>query len=243
MGADEDMPELTLDTAGGQLERARETQGQSRSDVARLTRIPERHLLALEQGNYAVFPARTYAIGFAKTYARAVGLNEIDIAKTVRSEIDGSSVHDSGGQSDNFEPGDPARVPSKRLAWIAAAVAGLVVIAGLVFWNGAYNAGGTLPSTLPPEPKPQIQPIAAPVLVAVPAALPTNGPVIFTALASGIWVKFYDASGTQLMQKQMAQGESYTIPDGANGPKIWTGRPEALAITIGGHEVPKLAEV
>jgi hypothetical protein len=67
--------------------------------------------------------------------------------------------------------------------------------------------------------------------------------VLFTATADGIWVKFYDANGTQLMQKQMVQGESYTVPAEANGPKIWTGRPEALAITIGGHAVPKLADV
>jgi hypothetical protein len=69
-----------------------------------------------------------------------------------------------------------------------------------------------------------------------------SGPVVFTALQDDTWVKFYDANGEQLMQKQMAKGESYTVPADAEGPQIWTGRPYALAITIGGRSVPKLSE-
>jgi cytoskeleton protein RodZ len=66
--------------------------------------------------------------------------------------------------------------------------------------------------------------------------------VVFTALEDGIWVKFYDGAGSQLMQKQMAKGESYTVPGDANEPQVWTGRPDALAITVGGRPVAKLAE-
>jgi cytoskeleton protein RodZ len=66
--------------------------------------------------------------------------------------------------------------------------------------------------------------------------------VVFTALEDGVWVKFYDGTGAQLMQKQMARGERYTVPAEANGPQVWTGRPDALAITVGGRPVPKLAE-
>ena len=71
---------------------------------------------------------------------------------------------------------------------------------------------------------------------------PAGGEVVFTALAPGIWVKFYDASGLQRMQKQMALGERDVIPAEAEGPQLWTGRPDALSITIGGRAVPKLAE-
>ena len=65
---------------------------------------------------------------------------------------------------------------------------------------------------------------------------------MFTALADGVWVKFYDASGKQLMQKEMAKGERYTVPADAQGPQVWTGRPYALGITVGGKPVPKLSE-
>jgi len=72
---------------------------------------------------------------------------------------------------------------------------------------------------------------------AVPA-----GAVVFTAREAGIWVKFYDRNGRQLMQKQMELGESYTVPADADGPQVWTGRPDALAITIGGTPVAPLAD-
>ena len=44
------------------------------------------------------------------------------------------------------------------------------------------------------------------------------------------------------MQKQMALGERYVVPADAAGPQLWTGRPDALSITVGGRAVPKLAE-
>ena len=56
------------------------------------------------------------------------------------------------------------------------------------------------------------------------------------------WVKFYDASGAELYQAQMGEGESFTIPRDAEGPQVWTGRPYAPAITVGGRPVPKLSE-
>jgi hypothetical protein len=40
----------------------------------------------------------------------------------------------------------------------------------------------------------------------------------------------------------MAQGERYAIPADAQGPQLWTGRPYALSITIGGKAVPKITE-
>ena len=67
--------------------------------------------------------------------------------------------------------------------------------------------------------------------------------MVFTALDGPLWVKFYDASGAQLMQAEMARGDTYTVPADANGPMLWTGRPEALAITVGGRSIPKLADV
>jgi len=65
---------------------------------------------------------------------------------------------------------------------------------------------------------------------------------VFTALEEGVWVKFYDATGRQLMQKQMARGERYTVPQDVENPQLWTGRPDALEITIAGRPVPRLAD-
>lgn len=237
--ADEEVveAELPLDNASARLRRAREARGMSLAQVSAQTRIPERHLAAIEQGNFAALPARTYAVGFSRSYAKAVGLDDVVIADAVRGELAEQYV-EPVRRLPSFEPGDPARVPPRRLAWLAALAALVLVVAGLIYWRSYFLPGGELPSILPEETAapPQGDAAATPP----PAA---QGPVVFTALADGVWVKFYDGSGTQLMQKQMARGESWTVPDNVPGVQLWTARPNALAITIGGQPVPPLSDV
>lgn len=226
--------ELALETPGRVLCRTREAQGFTLAQIAELTKIPERHLSAIEENNFSALPARTYAIGFSRNYARALGIDEAEIARLVRIELDGKQVEPSPRPA-TFEPGDPARIPSSALAWLAAILAIGVVIAGFAFWRSYYSPAAELPPIVADTPPSRPAPSAAPP--ASPA-----GQVVFTALESGVWVKFYDAAGQQLLQKELAQGESYAVPANANGPMLWTARPQALAITIDGKAVPKLSE-
>jgi cytoskeleton protein RodZ len=228
--------ELPLESVGARLMRAREAAGMSRAQLAAITRIPERHLSAIEAGDFAALPASTYAVGFSRSYAKALGLDEAAIALEVRAELTALAPEVSRRGIPTFEPGDPARVPSGRLTWLAVFGVVAVILAGLLLWRTPWNPGGSLPSIMP-EPTP-----AAPISAA-PAAPSPAGPVVFTALAPDVWVKFSDGAGNQLMQKQLAQGESWTVPADQAQVLIWTARPEALAITIGGQAVPKLSEV
>lgn len=230
--------ELPLDSAGTRLVRAREAAGLTRAQVAAATRIPERHLLAIEQGDYAALPARTYAVGFSRSYAKAVGANDAEIVAAVRADLAVAEPEPARRQVQTFEPGDPARVPSARFAWLAALAALVVIVAGFALWRSYYAPGGELPSILPAE-----TPVPAPAAAAPAPAVPApSGPVVFTALQQGVWVKFYDGAGNQLLQKELAQGESYTVPADLPEVKLWTARPDQLAITIGGQPVPKLAD-
>ena len=231
------IPELALDTAGARLRRAREAAGLSLADIASRTRIAERHLVSIESGNFTALASRAYAIGFARNYAREVGLDENEIVKAVRQEVDGQEPASGRYQSSTFEPGDPARVPAARVAWIAGLSALAVVVAGLIFWRSFYAPAGALPD-IAPEVSASADPAA---ILALPAPS-AQGPVVFTALQQGIWVKFYDAAGNQLLQKELALGETFTVPADANGPMIRTARPEALQISIGGQIVAKLAD-
>lgn len=236
MDDDVTVAELPLEGVGARLLRARELKGLTRAQLAAVTKIPERHLDAIERGNFAAFPASTYAIGFSRSYARAVGLDERQVADEVRSELATLEPATPRRTTPAFEPGDPARVPSARFAWAAGLLALAVVILGFVFWRSYYMPGGELPSILPTE--------AAPAVVASQASAeaPARAAVVFTALKPAIWVKFYDGAGIQLLQKELAQGESYTVPAEAADVRLWTARPEALAITVGGQSVPKLAD-
>lgn len=225
--------ELPLETAGHILCRAREAQGLTRAQIAELTKIPERHLLAIEENNFAALPARTYSVGFSRNYARALGVDEAEIIRLVRADLDGAPV-EQPARAATFEPGDPARIPSSAFAWLAGILALGVVIAGFVFWRSYYSPAAELPPIVADAPPAQ----SAPSPVSTPVAA---GQVVFTALEPGVWVKFYDASG-QLLQKELAQGETYAVPANANGPMLWTARPQALGIAIDGKPVPKLSE-
>ncbi|MDE2411284.1 MAG: DUF4115 domain-containing protein [Sphingomonadales bacterium] len=233
--------ELPLENVGARLMRAREASGMSRAQLAIITKIPERHLAAIEAGNFSALPARTYAVGFSRSYAKALGMDDREVVDAVRAELAQHEPAPLRGIP-AFEPGDPNRVPGARFAWIAALLALVVVIAGVALaWRSYYAPGGTLPSILPEHTATPAAPTTAPA--PAPAPTPANGPVVFTATAPAVWVKFTDGTGKQLMQKEMAQGETWTVPQDAGEVKIWTAHPEALAITVGGQSVPRLADV
>jgi cytoskeletal protein RodZ len=220
---------------GDKLRLAREEKGWSLAQVAAETRITQRHLALIEAGDFAALPGRTYSVGFSRTYAKMLGLDEQAIAQEVREELAQIAPRDTRAMT--FEPGDPARVPSVRLAWFSALAALVLFIGGGVFlWTTFISPEGSLPwltSDAKPVPKP--------AAVQLPAPNP-NGAVVFTALDQGIWVKFADGEGRQLMQGEMLQGESYTVPADVEGAVVSTARPTALAITVGGKPVAKLAD-
>jgi transcriptional regulator with XRE-family HTH domain len=231
-------------SVSARLVAARHVLGLNADEIARRTRVTIRHIEALESGDYSVLPGRPYAIGFAKAYARAVGLDDDEIADAVRQELQGRAPRPEPRVLNQFEVGDPAKTPSRLIGWLALLLVGAILAMGGIFWRSYYAPAVSLPPLVQAaEPAPSA-PRPAQVRLAQPAVPhpSTNGPVIFTALEDGIWVKFYDGQGKQLMQKQLAKGESYTVPADAISPKLWTGRPDALSITIGGQPVPRLGE-
>ena len=243
--AEEFAEQPTPATVGEKLRAAREARGLTLAQVAAETRIPQRHLQTIEAGDFSALPARTYAVSFSKNYARMVGLDPEEVAADVRGELNtldpAPRLRPAG-----FEPGDPARVPSRALGWVSI-IAVILVLAGLFAFARTFFAPSVeLPSLVDEHRAEQAAAAAAAAerrqQATAPTAAATGGEVVFTALEAGIWVKFYDADGLQLMQKQMALGERYAIPADAKGPQLWTGRPDALSITIGGRPVPKLAE-
>ncbi len=215
---------------GARLRAAREGQGLSRADIAARTKIAERHLTAIEESRYADLASRAYAIGFSRTYARAVGLDEGEIAASLRAELGMADAQAERPAPTAYEPVDPSRVPSSRTAWLAGLAAFVLVIAGWLVWSRM-----TALDLSSPEPS---APAAAP---APPPQAPASGPVTLTALQPGVWVRVTDASGAQLFQKEMAQGESWTVPADAAEPSLRTAWPDALQVSIGDQVLPPLS--
>lgn len=232
--------EFRFHTVGEQLKAARERLGLSLADLAARTRVPMRHLESIEKSDFSALPGSTYSLGFARSYARAVELDAIKISADLRSELAQSGHEGYQAPLQNYEPTDPARVPSRTLAWTAAII-GVFFVASYFIWR-SMTVDGTVDITMP-------VPFAEKSQIAAPAPKPTppptsedaasEGPVILTATDT-VWVKVYDAENKRLYEKEMQSGDSYTVPTDANKPMIVTGRPEVLTVTVGGKTVPPL---
>jgi len=224
---------------GERLADARKAAKLDLADIATQTRIPLRHLEAIEEGRYRDLPAFTYCTGFTKAYARALGLDEAAFGRDVRAELDtlgGVSQHEF------FEPADPARVPTRSLAWVAAIIGVLLIAAYLFFRPGMAGLEGRDPAAVAANTE-TLEPVseeAPAVATSAPAqSASTTGPVVLTALQN-VWLRIYDATGQRLFEKEMRAGETYQVPDDANNPQILTGRADSLKVTVGGVEVAPL---
>ena len=240
---EENVAELPLEPVGARLRRAREARGLSRADVSQLTRINERHLGLIEDGNFAALPSRTYATGFSRSYAKAVGLDDQVIVQSVREALDGSDIRTIPRTQGSFEPGDPARIPTARFAWLAALAALVLIVGGLVFWRNYYMPAAALPALEDPlATAGPGEPVPGAPATADEAAASAASAVTLTATADRVWIKITDGAGQQLFQKELARGESYTLPGGTATALLQTARPDALAIAIGGKSVAPLAD-
>jgi hypothetical protein len=221
-------------TIGERLVRARESVGLSLADIASQTRIPIRHLQNIEQEEWDALPAPTYAVGFVRAYAGAVGLDGASLGQELRQRL-GAQVRRAPAP-EYYEPADPARVPPRALA-IAAALIAIVLIVGYALWRGSLgdDAGPAAPSSetrIPIAPAPS----AAAPRPAPPAAL-AGRPVTLTATGE-VWLKVTDGpDGTSLFQGTLTPGQAYAVPPGAQHPLLRTGRPQLLRVTAGARDL------
>ena len=216
-----------MPTVGDQLRAAREAKKLSLEDIAASTRIPRRHLESLESGDWSRLPAPTYSVGFAKSYAGAVGLDRAEIGEQLRAEMGG--VRADTASPEVFQPADPARTMPKWL--VLAAIAAVIVIAlGFSWWqNRSLNEPDDVPAAEAPAPAAQAPAAARPQ----PSA---NGPVVLTATEPS-WIQVTDG-GTTLFQGELTPAQPYQVPATATAPMLRAGKPEALRVTVGGAAAP-----
>ncbi|GGI94210.1 hypothetical protein GCM10007973_32950 [Polymorphobacter multimanifer] len=254
----EDMPSPAdlRDTVGGVLANARVASGRSLVDIASETRVPLRHLRALEADEHDMLPALPYAQGFVRSFARAVKLDPEVLAARFRAE---TSKQPHVPSVSTLEPLDERRLPSSVL--VMGTLAALVVlVAALSAWGaGAFDAalpdGGAPDSgpvvatveteTAPVSSPPVLQPATGAgyepgAAVATAAPAPASGQVVIEATEE-VWVRIYDPqTKTVAMSGVMAPGERFPVPAEPAGLMLWTGKAGALRVTIGGAAIPPL---
>ena len=158
---------------GAELRDARQALGLSIEDLAQSLRIRRVYLAALEEGRVRDLPALAYAVGFVRTYARSLGLDENDMVRRFR-EASGPNV---ARKTDLVFP-EP--VPDRGVP------AGAVILLGAVLAIGAYvgwyqwSGSGTRTVDAVPPPPPAIEQAlregSPPETVPEPAAPPPGAP-------------------------------------------------------------------
>ncbi len=221
------------ETAGERLRAAREAQGLTLDAIAAQTRIPTRHLAAIEASEWSTLPAPVYSIGFAKNYAAIVGLDRAEIADQIRFEMGGTRPVSI--QPEVFQPADPKRSMPKWLI-VGAVIAVLLLLALL-----NYLRSRELEPTPTAAPQAAIAPAPTPTAAPAIQAPPTSGPVTIAALDAPVWIRVRNG-GQTLKIGNLAPGERFDLPATATAPLLDAGRPEGLKITVSGRDVPAIGK-
>lgn len=129
---------------GDEFRQARREKGLEVTDVADELRIRRLYLKAIEEGRFGILPGTVYAIGFVRSYADFIGLDDQKTVERFR-RIVGEEVESEPDL--NFPiPSDESRLPGR---WT---ILGSILV--LVILYGVWSL--TQPQTLPQIPTPPV---------------------------------------------------------------------------------------
>jgi len=143
---------------GADLKAARERLGWTLPAIAGHLRIRLPFLQAIEDGRVELLPGNAYAIGFLRTYAQALGLDQDEVARRFRAE--------AAEANRKTELNFPAPVPERGIP------AGAIVLVGALIAIGAYVGWYKMSATSHPTTA-MVQPV--PERLAPLADKPTPG--------------------------------------------------------------------
>lgn len=254
----------TRERIGARLGAARVAAGVELADIARDTRVPLRHLRAIEADAHDDLPALPYSIGFVKSFARAVGVDADEAATQFRGETS-KTAHVPAIVP--LEPLDERRLPSRGLVTLSVALL-VLVIGGLTAYGAGWFEAAPAVETVQAPPvsdtvvaDPAIVDPSAPQApsdagidgtpvagtetpVAAPATSAAPGAVTIVANEDA-WVRITAISPetgkvVSVRTGLLAKGERFDLPASPPGQRLWTGRAGALAISVGGRAIPPL---
>lgn len=238
-------------SVGARLRAAREASGATLSDIAARTRVPQRHLTAIEADAHDSLPALPYTIGFVKAFARSVGLDPNEIGQQFRAETSKGAHMPS--QPAELVPVDERRLPPVGL--VAGATAAVLLALALAWaWGQGWFGPATPAPPVVAEAQPEVPAATVPApsgaAPATTAAAPPPGPpptavgaatpVTITA-TDDAWMRIYDRiSGRAVFEGILAKDQTYTVPPPQAGWLLRTGRAGALQIRVGERLIPPL---
>lgn len=119
-------------TLGEKLRQAREERGISISEVAEQTRISPHYLESIENDDYRTLPGGIFNKGFVKSYAKYVGLDEVEALQDYTQII----VSQNGEATDEPKTYRPEVLTDDRASSsILPTIVFAVIILGLMTWG------------------------------------------------------------------------------------------------------------
>ncbi|HZS94362.1 MAG TPA: helix-turn-helix domain-containing protein [Chloroflexota bacterium] len=115
-----------MSDVGEILRGTRERKGLSLEEASAATRIKQKYLDALEQGEYHLLPGKAYTLGFLRNYATYLGLHPDDVAEEYHS-LRPPEAPEVRPVSKIMATGDE-RMYRQRVLWVLGAL--ILVLAG-----------------------------------------------------------------------------------------------------------------
>ena len=233
-------------SAGDKLKEARVKAGLTLDSAAARTRIRRDYLEALETMDSRGLPARAYAIGYLRTYARFLDLNPEAVVDQFKREVD--------TETGRAQPTAAAKTrdPIKLPRGLFGATIILASVAAIAWWYADQfdsNAGfENLPS--PPDAAPEwarddfARNAAQASLDEIWSDLPlgqavATGAVVMHAVTP-TWMEVRDASGRILFSREMAAGEQYRASE--SGLTVSAADAGAIQLEVNGEMVGMLGD-
>jgi cytoskeletal protein RodZ len=219
---------------GASLREARTRRGLSLDDVTAGLRIRERYVTALEEERWELMPGEAYAKGFLRMYAEFLGLDGglyvDEYNERVAAHLDQALVLES-------------LAPSKgRSRLLTRTIVGVVAVAAVVAALNAFGSGSPTSTHVQPDlsnvasaaPVKRVAVPQAPVVHHVAASKPALALIRAVTSRSWLSVRLGGANGKEIFRGFLNQGHKLTYGLHQN---VWLriGRPQALAIHIGGN--------
>lgn len=169
-----------METLGGWFQQARERQGFSLEQIAAKTRIPQRHLQALEEEDFASLPAKVFTKGFVRSYARALGLDEDEALQLFLTSS--SNFYDRTQEEQQHIQVTLQTAHRKRFNWNLVVIL-FLIIAGALFYLLPEQQETPPPTAESESPAPidakpdEVIPELPPSIEELPSSLSSEAPV------------------------------------------------------------------
>ena len=205
-------------SAGERLREARTKMGLTLDSAAARTRIRREYLEALETMDPRGLPAQAYAIGYLRTYARFLNLDEAALVDQFKAEAD--------TQTGRATPTAPQQQREIKLPKGLIGVVFILMLVGLVaWWYSNAVSGETVFDDIPPPPDQEFSEFEGDEVFArdlprvasndIWAGLPSLNPSedeipdITLRASAPVFLEVRDAAGRILFSRELGVNETY----------------------------------